>query len=809
MSRAFPTFRVYFIEEDMPEWNRLDDKYAYQAIASIDITKSRYEAADVAVIKFFNTSGKLDNAKFESLDAHGNIKNRRGEESFKTKDQETVNEQTLDAFVLKAGTMIKIKMGYYADPELLDTVFTGMVAEIGGGDIIEVVAQGYGVELLNPVPKPSYQVYRASAFKLLDKLITSPLIKHFGKVQWFVDSPSVSKKLFRRQIPDPGRPGKFKGASWWRNIAGVRYVLGIREDTRDNNIWVPENSWVYNMIHGGHQTFITKDKSIWDVFREMSRRMPGYIATVLPFDNRATIYFGPADFMYWATAEKKDEMNEWEIQYRNAVEQSDLQKIAEMMSSGVITRQTPEQLNERFKKLSKYFSDLSFYLSDNLESKDKLNAFAASLDGRIKNSSTSLLNSKTLLSIGGIGTSAGELASIMSTKGYNAFMDHMRENALSFAKTTMKTTIEGVEKDEDIDNLLDFCSNIIESQYDTNIRVEVGCNGRMSIEYVGKDAVYVDKDGKTYTESGIVDWYDKKRLFDWAIDNPSRKLVRNYHYKDSFHHIIANNIVATAQYLCNRVTVEYGSEAEWKKQELSNSPPNFKRMSVQADDDIWPEMVREVIIQEKNAISPILAWQYGLGNLWEEMRKMYSGSLVMLGDASIKPYDIIMMSDYFTDMYGPVEVEQVTHHFSPDTGFVTTIIPNLVCHVNNMLQEGSLTIAGAYMDNVTKFVESAQSGLGLYGVLGGPGDAIGNTVANVCFWLASFGDSFREPISLTPLIYAGRPYVAGVEGMRKTSFFEAKLGKITRFIKQRNRIEDAIGSYWNTAMKFFGASLQS
>jgi len=43
----------------------------------------------------------------------------------------------------------------------------------------------------------------------------------------------------------------------------------------------------------------------------------------------------------------------------------------------------------------------------------------------------------------------------------------------------------------------------------------------------------------------------------------------------------------------------------------------------------------------------------------------------------MKPYDQVFMCDSYNDMAGPFEVEQVTHMFSSETGFVTVIVPDL------------------------------------------------------------------------------------------------------------------------------------
>jgi hypothetical protein len=133
-------------------------------------------------------------------------------------------------------------------------------------------------------------------------------------------------------------------------------------------------------------------------------------------------------------------------------------------------------------------------------------------------------------------------------------------------------------------------------------------------------------------------------------------------------------------------------------------------------------------------------------------------------------------------MYGPVEVEQVTHHFSPETGFVTTIVPDLMCYVNNIIQQGSSLTAGAYQDEVTKIVSKAR----FFARFITPFFA--NKVANVAFWLTGLTQNRREPISLTPLMYSGRPYIAGIQGLRKSTLYEAIDGHIYRFITNKERV---------------------
>lgn len=66
-----------------------------------------------------------------------------------------------------------------------------------------------------------------------------------------------------------------------------------------------------------------------------------------------------------------------------------------------------------------------------------------------------------------------------------------------------------------------------------------------------------------------------------------------------------------------------------------------------------------------------------IGSLQRNFQEMYQGELVMLGSASMKPWDSIFVSDEYTMMYGTIYVGQVTHTLSFQTGFMTVVKPDL------------------------------------------------------------------------------------------------------------------------------------
>ena len=72
-----------------------------------------------------------------------------------------------------------------------------------------------------------------------------------------------------------------------------------------------------------------------------------------------------------------------------------------------------------------------------------------------------------------------------------------------------------------------------------------------------------------------------------------------------------------------------------------------------------------------------------LWHLKESLKDIYDGEIVILGDPNIRAHDLIYIDDVYERMYGMFEVEQVVHHFTPETGFITSITPNALVMIND------------------------------------------------------------------------------------------------------------------------------
>jgi hypothetical protein len=120
----------------------------------------------------------------------------------------------------------------------------------------------------------------------------------------------------------------------------------------------------------------------------------------------------------------------------------------------------------------------------------------------------------------------------------------------------------------------------------------------------------------------------------------------------------------------------------------------------------------------------ISAKRIALSHLRDSIKDIYGGELVVVGNADIRPHDLVYLADVYERMYGIFEVEQVVHHFTPDLGFITSITPNALVTVNDPVRWSLISSVGSLMSkqvlrNDTRIMldqlRSANSGVSVGG----------------------------------------------------------------------------------------------
>ena len=291
MINAYPTYKLYFIESDEGERHffGFDDFFSYQSVQDIQLIKSANNPADLLIIKITNLAGYLTNRRFKDIKQNQNEKGKtplqispisgdsetgepiRSEEDYSDLSRtDTEKENPISSLFLKEGTQIQLRLGYNPNPQELETVFDGLIMDIefnGSDEVLTLVCQSFGMELAAGViglnDKEEFVGAEATSGKILQKLMTFPEVKHFGR--W---APSAEEG---------------GGGVEWKPWKLVR-------EYADGNISPP-------VVGLGEQLNFTAYKTtIWDIAQELTYRHPGYIAYPAPYEGkwgpRMTFFFG-------------------------------------------------------------------------------------------------------------------------------------------------------------------------------------------------------------------------------------------------------------------------------------------------------------------------------------------------------------------------------------------------------------------------------------------------------------------------------------------------------------------------------------
>ena len=194
-----------------------------------------------------------------------------------------------------------------------------------------------------------------------------------------------------------------------------------------------------------------------------------------------------------------------------------------------------------------------------------------------------------------------------------------------------------------------------------------------------------------------------------------RKPFQQFHYYDSYTDIIFNSIKASGKNIkTNAIGVWEGTDMWWGKEQKTCGP-------MYVDINIYPEHQKSMTVDtglvasgnggidipffthfseewnlnaEADKVNKSLAERITGNTLRETMMNMYQGEICVIGDPSVKPYDRIYLSDTYESMSGQMEVEAVVYSMNFDTGFTTTVYPDLIVRMDDPLEPSVQVIIG-------------------------------------------------------------------------------------------------------------------
>lgn len=338
--RAFPSFSMQLIDEGkwFNNYRTWDNFYGFSALHSIDVYKSRKIAADTAVIKMSNMySGlttKRKDMEYSDLNVNSFFSSQFWEQDILNIPDEEIladRKEMFKSMMLQTGARVHLRMGYGSDARYLPVVFNGTVTEVGTGDEVEIVCQGDGIELSNVISgseddtnKGWFTIYEPSEY--IGRLLTSkgnwikdfinyksegeffkegPLgIVHFGSA---IQAPTGVLAPWNHEFGESAQNvysqnGQFMKEQW-RNknnhtVEGIYQMFGglIDGDFLNPDSLTPpedEDNILVNLY----------GSTPWDIIQTFALCSSDYVAAVVPFETRSTLFFGKP---HWPMTYKYD-----------------------------------------------------------------------------------------------------------------------------------------------------------------------------------------------------------------------------------------------------------------------------------------------------------------------------------------------------------------------------------------------------------------------------------------------------------------------------------------------------------------------
>ena len=722
MKRVWPTYRLYFIEEDQNEdfLTNYDDFYHYNAITEITIVRSREIASDVAIIRMQNISGLLDGSKRLIIkDTDYLYDNRNPDGTFTSKGttiekgrsslaKDTIEEEPIGSIVLRPGVNMQLRMGYGNDANNLEVKLSGRVIDIvfsENSDVVEITIQSFAVELeqqqkgLDPDSIERYDL----THKLLGALMFSPELKHFGRFERGTALQYGENKDSRIDFKS------YDTNSWWSKLTGVYYrntATAIKE------FWNADNA---SMLGFGLAT-ATGTIAPYMLYN--------FASNVKPISNIYTSFL--SDHFYHLLTQIKqnttllsNSIEErfyymlWSPQDDNIFAPNPKDYLLRPGWAWAITKEgliAPILRNRSFSGIGKKFARLAMRATTN----QKLSI--EDLSYSISNSTIfQIFHEMTLRHPGyvygampygkefrytmfyGVGSQR-----YWSKPAHPLFIERINKTRQAISSPLQDDLVHdhkkaGIRrtffKSKTID---EFSSNLKEfmmSEEDYTL---------LRSKEITDQAINIKGDTKVFQKLGIASLQDALYQYYQALTLRFEPF-RRYHMATSETDIISNNICLSEYNFANAIACKY-----YYNDEKNNEQEDITL--VKLHDNIPDEDIRLKQIDYKNVHSELMALRYGTGELIYQAKQMYSGNLLLLGNSRIKPWDYIYIIDKYNDISGVIEVEQVVEKLSYEFGYICDIKPNAVVFANETssmpIIEGVKTIAGALTVEQSRFYSS-------------------------------------------------------------------------------------------------------
>ena len=660
MLRAFPTFYMIFIDEgrEIGLFKLHDNFYNINAITEIQVVKSRVIAADTCKITMSNM--------FQTFTTNDescivNYKGGLGDlwESFWNPKASAVRAEQLRLMAqkikLQAGIRIHVRMGYGANAKDLPVVFNGVIAEIQGNELVTVVAQGDGVELCNPL----YEEADADTIKNNDVRFTTDSCICGAPPKDILQSILTAKggciaAMLR---------GRYRGGTESQYSEEAARLLREQNERAARKY---NNNGLFNPSEWNIMVKETGDTKWGTINRVLLKMYP---------DNPYGIYhFGDPEYRD-IFSQGEPAQNLYEI--TNDQEKIDANKIKNDVDLSAYYKNA-NIADQTAKKTELTVDDYAYFGDAALDLNTEIN-------GWLDDHSFSFNNKTKLpyISFKPFGKTVWEAMHIcqaIAPDWMTGIRDFGFRSTIFLGKPhyyyayDYKKSQYGdiwIEKRKPYQQW-----HLYNSSYDIIKNSIAASSDAIKTNAVG----LYELEGSSSVQKSEPVWVDQ----DIYPEYQKSSIVNTYYYGKSYYvHGPFGRAVTVVG-----TTAGTGLGAFLSKSKIGAAAGAFigKKVSDFANDcvayitNVLGDKHMQPYLDENGAVSSHekKVFKMTVSALKDSMRQMYQGFMIVLGDPSLKPQDRIIINDAYEDVEGMCEVREVIHQMGPNTGFTTTITPDLI-----------------------------------------------------------------------------------------------------------------------------------
>lgn len=756
MRRAFPSFKIYFVEDDIGARHDnsrrisptgggfgsvrpmmfFDDLYNYNSVKAIRLIRTRKNPADLLVLTLTNIQGLLERRQWSAP-------GERDREIYAPGFEDTELENPLKKIIMKEGLKVQARLGYSNNPDKMGNKFVGEVVEVSYNaavsDEVTIICQSYGAELV--LEKKGIAPGARTSFidtpDLIHTLMCSPELVHFGR--WDLNpqfNPAEARSAATsRRDPSTGTEQRTGSGRLPLNptaaIQAIQELLVINRskwllanDASDDNVFAPGirdhlTEWERFTDDVGAQLMWGAD---W--IEAAANTLGGIEFLPLHIATLGGSYIASHLWGLIASGVRAvgNWMNDGGFQLSGQTIWETL-KECELRHPGWIAHPRPYGTRNTL-----FFGVPSHRYWADQQSREEM---------------------------------------VILRRMEQAMGDQLRRNpndVLMMSQRYAAESFSGLGTGE-----VNRAGNAASSA----ITQLASLNGRTR-------AIWI----RTCFQMATNQWLADAGEYLGSTLGRFRPF-RRYHLITSDHHILMNNIRASKRGTFNAVTLQYG---------------NGNVYTLKADDSIPDELTRVQGFNYPSCDNETLARRYCIGLLVRHLKDVYKGEIVVTG-MDVDPYDQCYLHDDRLGMYGGFEIEQVVDTFTAETGWITEITPDLIAGTNNWSTQSTAearnavlgTIAHRYIGSrfsTTQIAAGTIAATGAPGVIGaavgapgvGMATAAAIGVGGVLAWMGSYHiirwSQDRQPLWVIPLILGERPFFAGLDGFRQDGIFASVRGEL-------------------------------